>query len=288
MYLSSFTGNSAIKESLLGALASGRLSHGLLICGEKGMGINHFARLLAADIVGSKNLQAIEDGSDPCVQTVRGEGARGIIKVERIRLINDNVNYSSLSGEKRAVIIENCENFNQSSANALLKNLEEPKDDITYILTSANPRAIPATIRSRCGVYTLAFPSKEETAEYFRTVGASESTVRALREVYGENIGKIKAALEDGARYEILQKAINAYGFAQKKETYSLASVCYNFVKDKKGFECLLEDLQRLCHKNLNRDNVKKLGVLQKYSEILKTNAGLNLVIENFATEFAK
>ena len=47
MLLSSFVENELIKESLLGTLGSGRLSHGLLICGEKGFGTNYFAKLLA-------------------------------------------------------------------------------------------------------------------------------------------------------------------------------------------------------------------------------------------------
>ena len=149
MLLNSFTGNRNIKESLRGALASGRLSHGLLLCGEKGMGVNEFAWLLAADIIGTDDVQSLKDGKNPLVQAVKGEGASGLIRVDRIRQLNENVSYSSISGEKRVVIIHNCENFNANSANALLKNLEEPKNDTTYILTTNNPRAIMATIRSR-------------------------------------------------------------------------------------------------------------------------------------------
>ena len=107
MLLDSFIGNKNIKESLLGALASGRLSHGLLLCGEKGLGVNEFAYLLAADIVGSKDVQSIKDGKNPLVQSVRGEGSTGMIRVDKIRQLNEEVSYSSISGEKRVVIIHN-------------------------------------------------------------------------------------------------------------------------------------------------------------------------------------
>ena len=98
MLLNSFTGNRNIKESLLGALASGRLSHGLLLCGEKGMGVNEFAWLLAADIIGADDVQSLKDGKNPLVQSVKGEGASGLIRVDRIRQLNENVSYSSISG----------------------------------------------------------------------------------------------------------------------------------------------------------------------------------------------
>ena len=98
MLLNSFTGNKNIKESLLGALASGRLSHGLLLRGEKGMGVNHFAYLLAADIIGTQDVQAVIEGKNPQVISIRGEGASGMIRVERIRQLNESVSYSSISG----------------------------------------------------------------------------------------------------------------------------------------------------------------------------------------------
>ena len=138
MLLDSFTGNKNIKESLLGALASGRLSHGLLLCGEKGLGVNRFAWLLAGDIIGTQDLQRLKDGKNPQVISISGEGASGMIRVDKIRQLNEDVSYSSIAGEKRVVIIHNCENFNTNSANALLKNLEEPKNDTTYILTTNN------------------------------------------------------------------------------------------------------------------------------------------------------
>ena len=186
MLLNSFTGNKNIKESLLGAIASGRLSHGLLLCGDKGLGVNRFAWLLAADIIGTTDLQSLKDGKNPQVISIRGEGASGMIRVDKIRQLNEDVSYSSIAGEKRVVIIHNCENFNVNSANALLKNLEEPKNDTTYILTTNNPRAILATIRSRCAVYTLQQPSAGEVYEYFSTKAADSAMVNSLMAVYGE------------------------------------------------------------------------------------------------------
>lgn len=288
MLLNSFTGNRNIKESLLGALASGRLSHGLLLSGEKGMGVNEFAWLLAADIIGADDVQSLKDGKNPLVQSVKGEGASGLIRVDRIRQLNENVSYSSISGEKRVVIIHNCENFNANSANALLKNLEEPKNDTTYILTTNNPRAIMATIRSRCGVYTLSAPSKEEVAAYFLRKKADMSAVNSLMDIYGENIGKIENALNSEKRYGILQNAVVVFNMIRAKDTYGIAKSCYVYVKAKDDFRLFLDDLRDICHRNLSDSSVKAIEVIHKYRGLMETNVNLNLALENFAVEISR
>ncbi len=288
MLLHRFTGNENIKTSLSGAIASGRLSHGLLLSGEKGMGVNCFALLLAADITGSKDIKAIADGRNPLVQIIRGEGASGLIKVEKIRRINENVNFSSISGEKRVIIIENCENFNANSANALLKNLEEPKNDTTYILTTNKPSAILATIRSRCSMYTLNSPTKGQTEEYFRQNGYNMGQVATLMELYGENIGKIKSRLDNEKRYRLLQNALAVYNRAAKGDGYTVAKVCYGYNKAKEDFRLMLEDLKDIFHRNMSAKSVRGINTIQKYTEFLSTNRNLNLIIENFSIEIAK
>lgn len=288
MLLNSFTGNRRIKESLLGAITSGRLSHGLLLCAEKGMGVNHFAYLLAADIIGAADVDSIVSGKNPLVQIIRGEGASGMIRVDKIRRINDNVNFSSISGEKRVVIIENCENFNANSANALLKNLEEPKNDTTYILTTNNPQSILATIRSRCAVFTLSCPSKQETLRYFSDKGSDMATVDSLMGIYGENIGKIENALSSEKRYAILQNAVSVFNMVNTGDTYGIAKTCYTYNKAKDDFRLFLEDLRDICHRNLSPKSIQAINVIQKYTEILSTNVNLNLAMENFAVEISR
>ena len=288
MLLNSFTGNRNIKESLLTAITANRLAHGLLLAGEKGMGVNRFAYLLAADIIGTADVDAIVSGKNPLVQVIKGEGASGMIRVDKIRRINDNVNFSSISGEKRVVIIQNCENFNANSANALLKNLEEPKNDTTYILTTNNPRSILATIRSRCAVFTLGAPSKQEVVAYFAKKGSDMATVDSLMAIYGENIGKIESAISNEKRYAILQSAVAAFNMVQAGDAYGIAKTCYSYNKAKDDFRLFLGDLRDICHRNLSQKNIQAINVIQKYTEILSTNVNLNLAMENFAVEICR
>jgi len=60
-----------------------------------------------------------------------------------------NLNKSSFNNKKRFVLIDNIELLNLNSINALLKILEEPNENINFILINNNKRVLP-TLKSRC------------------------------------------------------------------------------------------------------------------------------------------
>lgn len=288
MFINSFTGNRNTVLGLEERIKSSGLSHAVLIFAKEGCGANHFAKLLAADIIGadSDSMRLIEEDAHGQVQIIRGSGASGQIKVDSVRAINDNVNFSSLGGEKRVVIIENCENFNLSSANALLKNLEEPKDDITYILTSTDTSKILSTIRSRCQVFSLVQPTMEETKQYFAGVNSAEKD--ELIKIYGGNIGMVKAALENPKRFEILQKALGAQKSIQSGDRYELAKLLYAFNKKKEDFALFLKDIEYICDSNLSPNSVNVLNAVTEAKNAMERNANLGLVMQNFIISVKK
>lgn len=283
MKLDSFIGSENIKLSLSEAISADKLSHGLVIAGKKGFGVNYFARLLAADIVtmDPKEKDLVLKGESPLVQTISGEGISGQIKVSEIRKISDNVSFSSISGEKRVVIIQNCENFNLNSASALLKNLEEPKDDITYILTTSDISRLLATLRSRCGVYTLTRPTATQSAAFFNKT-KDKKLLEELISIYDSNIGLIEGAIKDTKRLEILRKAIAAVDFIEKRDKYSLSKLLFAFNKKKEDFKFFLEDLEYLSEKNMSAINVKTLTAIHNLNRSFSANVGLALIMQNF------
>ena len=71
------------------------------------------------------------------------------INIDQIRNLINELNKSSFNSKPRIVLIDNIEFLNINSINALLKILEEPNDNIFFILINNNKKILP-TLRSRC------------------------------------------------------------------------------------------------------------------------------------------
>lgn len=72
------------------------------------------------------------------------------IKIQDIHSIQNRIKYGPTNFDKAFVIIENCHLFTIQAANAFLKTLEEPIDNVVFFLTSSNIQQVISTIKSRC------------------------------------------------------------------------------------------------------------------------------------------
>ena len=72
------------------------------------------------------------------------------IAVEDVRRISAFMSLTPAEGGWRVAIVDGAEEMNQSSANALLKILEEPPPRAMLLLVCAAPGRLLPTIRSRC------------------------------------------------------------------------------------------------------------------------------------------
>lgn len=77
------------------------------------------------------------------------------IKKEQINELQKEMKTKSLYDEKRFYIIEFAENLNKSSANSILKFLEEPDNNIVALLITKNINMVIDTIVSRCQILSL-------------------------------------------------------------------------------------------------------------------------------------
>ena len=72
------------------------------------------------------------------------------IDIAQIRSMITYSNKSCFNNTPRLILIDNIENLNKNSVNALLKILEEPNDGIFFILINNNEKKILPTLKSRC------------------------------------------------------------------------------------------------------------------------------------------
>jgi len=86
-----------------------------------------------------------------------------IIKKKQMIELQDEFNNKSLLDNKRIYVIKEADKLNASSANTILKFLEEPEDDIIAILVANNRYSVIETILSRCQVLSL---KKDVSTEY--------------------------------------------------------------------------------------------------------------------------
>jgi DNA polymerase III subunit delta' len=166
--MSKFFGHDAKLAQFSALLDSGKLHHGWVLAGPKGLGKAHFAREAAAILVdpSGSHRSLIDHHTHPDIITISRllkESAKEDdpattselkrnIGVEQIRGIQSTLTSRPGVAERRAVIIDSADDLERSAANALLKSLEEPPRDTYFLLVShASDRLLP-TIRSRCQI----------------------------------------------------------------------------------------------------------------------------------------
>ncbi len=180
---SNLIGNANVKDRLQRLLSSARLPGSLLFTGDEGLGKKLFA-LELAKILNCRNRSGYEacdqcssckrisnstfppfssadDNKERMIWSEHGDVAmvrpyKQIIRVKPIRELEREANFRPFEGAARVFIIEDAEYMNDQAANALLKTLEEPPPTSHLILTTTNPTALLATIRSRCQVIRFA------------------------------------------------------------------------------------------------------------------------------------
>jgi len=143
-----------------------KLPNKILLSGEKGIGkatlgyhlINfvlsedeeHFYDVENNKInLENKSFKLIQNKSNPNFNLIDVAEDKKNIDINQIRELIVNLNKSSFNNKKRFVLIDNIELLNLNSINALLKVLEEPNENINFILINNNKRVLP-TLKSRC------------------------------------------------------------------------------------------------------------------------------------------
>lgn len=227
-----------------------KTSHAYLFCGSRGTGKTTAAKILAKAV----NCLSLKDGNpcgvcDNCILVDSGVAtdineidAASNNSVDNIRDLRDEVVYSPAALKKRVYIIDEVHMLSASAFNALLKTLEEPPENVVFILATTELNKIPSTILSRCQRFE------------FRRIDSDviKSRIEFVAKEEGINLQKeaaeLIARLADGGMRDALSMLESCAG-GLTDETVDLA-----FVQDRlgvSGADSAITLLENIAEKNV-------------------------------------
>ena len=177
-------GQEDICSVIEGSIKLNRVAHAFLFSGTRGVGKTTLARILAKILNCEKleveNIEACHKCTN-CI-SIENESNMDVIEIDAasrtgvadVREIIENINYKPVSSKKKIFIIDEVHMLSKAAFNALLKTLEEPPTDVTFIFATTETEKIPVTVLSRCQHFSLQRVSLELIAKHLIQVSKLE------------------------------------------------------------------------------------------------------------------
>lgn len=296
-------GQSRAESAFLEAFNTGRLHHGWLMTGPRGVGKATLAWQIAkflisqpvnagpslfGDTQAPTNTLAIPPEhpvshriaamSEPSLFLLRRPAdektgkLKTVISVDEVRRLKNFFSLSAAEGGRRVVIVDSADEMNPQAANALLKLLEEPPENTTLLLISHQPSRLLPTIRSRCRELRCHPLAPTEMAQALEAAGtAHEADPVILAALAAGSVGEaLRLTTLDGIKtYQYLADLMQAAPGLDRQRALVLAETAVG-VKNAPRYDLLL-DLLDLILSRMARAGVSGPPVI----EAAKGEAGL-------------
>lgn len=229
----------AIKDQLI----SNRFSHSYIMAGQRGTGKTTTSKLFSRYIVCESPIQgepcnecesckAAKSGTHPDVIEIDGASNNSVADV---RNLLDEIKYPPIRASKKIYIIDEVHMLSVSAFNALLTTLEEPPAYVIFIFATTELHKIPATIRSRCQIFTFSQIEADDIANRLRFVAQSENInleecgARLIAQNSEGSMRDALSILEQLSHNQLIDEkvVVNALGLIDESHTLSLVEFMF-------------------------------------------------------------
>ena len=284
-------------QKLINIYKYNNLPNKILFSGEKGIGKCTLAYHLINYILSSnedfsydlnnlkiisdnKSFKLVQNKSNPNFILVDIHEEKKNIDISQIRNLILTLNKSSFNTKPRFVLIDNIELLNINAVNALLKILEEPNDNINFILINNNKRILP-TLKSRCLNFKIQLTSKQSI----------EIANKILNNNYNEFLNEDLVT-----NYSTPGEILNLIDFASKNDIDLIETNLKDFIKKiimeklyKKNnlIRNLIYSLMEFYfRKNVSVTNIKLINSYNYFLKKINNTKTFNLDEESLFMEF--
>lgn len=154
-------GQDHIVTTLKNQIKADHVGHAYLFCGTRGTGKTTVAKIFAKAVNCENPGEKGPCGECEMCRSIAAGTSMNVVemdaasnnKVDDIRQVIEEVQYSPPQGRYKVYIIDEVHMLSTSAFNALLKTLEEPPSYLIFILATTEVHKIPLTIMSRCQRY---------------------------------------------------------------------------------------------------------------------------------------
>ena len=180
--LDTLVGQEHIKKTLTNAIELGRIAHAYLFTGPRGTGKTSTARILAKSL-NCKNgptvhpcgeCESCKDITNTVPIDVIEIDAASNRKVEDAQNILEKIQYVPVHGKYKIYIIDEVHMLTNHAFNALLKTLEEPPENVIFILATTEVHKVLDTIKSRCQRFDFRRITTDDIVKHLRYIADNE------------------------------------------------------------------------------------------------------------------
>ena len=239
---------------------------------------------LCNGVYDKKICSLVDNGSYPNIKII---GSDGSVKKEDIVSLKTDFSMKSVDDKKQVYILCDVQELNKSSANSLLKFLEEPEDNVIAILLCNHSRNVLPTITSRCqiislinddNVYDGVFVSLYNNNSDIRYDEFVSNYVKKFYDIYLDFENRGFSVLANTDFYDIKDciKEFLCFGYFLY---YDVLQFKLNREVRCSSFDI---DIKKLAEINDYHDIIRKMEIVDKFIYNLKYNVNINLFIDNF------